>query len=176
MATTLSTQVTNLQASPRVLNPVGLAGGRERVCQGNFEVAAADFDADADEIHLCTLPGNARVTSILLGGDTMDSGTDTLVNVGFSRVSAVDPSTTTIIDEDYFSTVLTTFQTASRLTESVDDANTAAAIADWGERLWEIAGDSSDTGTYFNITMTQTATVSGAQLATVKYAVKYVID
>ena len=176
MATTLSTQVTNLQASPRVLNPVGLAGGRERVCQGNFEVVANDFDANGDEIHLCTLPGNARVTSILLGGDTMDSGTDTLVNVGFSRVSSVDPSTTTIIDEDYFSTVLTIFQAASRLTEAVDDANTAAAIADWGERLWEIAGDSTDTGTYFNITMTQTATVSGAQLATVKYAVKYVID
>ena len=176
MATTLSEEITNLQATPRVLNAVGLAGGRERVCQGNFESVAADFDADGDEIHLCTLPGNARVTSIRIGGDTMDSGTDTLVNIGFSRVSAVTPSTTTIIDEDYFASVVTTFQTASILTEFVDEAATTAQIADWGERLWEIAGDSSDTGTYFNITMTQTTAVSGEQAATVKYIVRYVID
>ncbi len=179
MPTTLSEEITNLQASPRVLNPVGLAGGRERICQGTLEVADGDFDADADEIHLCTLPGNARVTSIMIGADAMDTSTTSLVNVGFSRVSAVSPSTTTIVDEDYFATVVTSFRGALRLTEFVDESGITGAAGNaeqWGERLWEIAADASDTGTYFNITMTQTATVTTDAAATIYYVVRYVID
>lgn len=176
MATTVSTEVTNLRASPRVLNAVGLQGGRERICQGNFEVADGDFDADGDEIHLCTLPGNARVTSIMIGGDQMDSSTTSIVNIGFSRVSATDSSTTTIIDEDYFATLVTSFRAALRLTEFVDESLAAALIADRGERLWEIAADATDTGTYFNITMTQTATVTTDIAATIMYIVRYTID
>ena len=176
MATTLSTEVTNLQATPRVLNAVGLQGGRERICQGHFEVAAADFDADGDEIHLCTLPGNARVTSIKIGGDAMTDSSDSSVNVGFSRVSATNPTTTTIVDELYFATSSLAFIAALRLTEFVDEAITAAAIANWGERLWEVAGDASDTGTYFNITMTQTATVASPTAGTLNYLIRYTID
>jgi hypothetical protein len=177
MAETLSAEVTLLEANPRAMVAVGLLGGRERIAQGNFEIAAADFDADGDEVHVTTLPGNARITSLQLGGDEQDTSANSAVNVGLSRVSATDPSTKTIIDEDYFATATEIFRIGQvRLTELVDESATAALAANWGERLWEIAADTTDTGTSFNITMTQTATVDDATAATLYYLIKYVVD
>lgn len=175
MSNTNSSEFTNFLATPRVLNAVGLQGGRVRVCQGNFEVADTDFDADGDEIRLCVVPSNARILSIKIGADDMDTGgSASAVNIGFSQVNAA--GTLTIVDEDYFASVVEDFRIPSRLTEYVDESKTTTLIENWGERLWEIAALSADTADDMVITMTQTASVTTDAAATVYYVVLYVID
>jgi|TARA_Y100000310_G_scaffold343736_1_gene452771 hypothetical protein len=163
MATTKSNLITNLDAVPSVFNDVGLSGGRVRIAMDNFEVTAADFDADGDIITLCRLPVNARVLSIKLWADAM--GTSAAPNCGIY-------SGTTIKDEDFFATAVDTASAvaASELRFEAADANTA------GDKLWENAGDSANPGGHYDIALTQTASVSGGSDFTVAFEVLYTID
>lgn len=170
MANTNSNLIANAVASPVVHPPAGKNYGRVRIAQDAFEVTAADFDADGDTIRLCRIPSNARIISIKIGNDDLDGATDSIFNVGVA-----DPDGT-IRDEDFFATLVTQFQSATRLTELFDEALQAANIDEVGETIWEMLDIASDPGGFFEIVLYQTATAGSAQSGTVAFQIMYAID
>lgn len=164
MATTKSNLITNSDATPVVMNDVGLSGGRMRVAQDNFEVAAADFDADGDIIRLCRLPVNARVLSIKLWSDDM-GGSGTL-DCGIYPTDSDTPK-----DDDFYAT---DFDSSGQATDGAELRFEAANIDTLGDKLWENAGDSSNPGGHYDICLTAEAGFSNA--FTCAFQVVYTID
>jgi len=172
MAETKSNLITNSTAAPAVLNDVGLSGGRIRIAQDNFEVAAADFDADGDIIRLCSLPVNARVISIEIAADDMDGGTDSVVDVGIGTDAGLAAGASAD-KHDFFATDSTLFRAALAMT---DFRYEAANLTTCGDKLWEHVGDSENPGGTYEIIMRQDATVSSPSAATLAFRIMYVID
>lgn len=145
-------------------------GGRVRIAADNFELVAANFDADGDTIHLCNLPVNAVIHSIKVSTDDLDTGATVAFNYG---IYSTDLGT--IKDEDFFATAVTA-QAASTLTEIYDEAAAAGNVAGVGDPLWQNAGDTSDPGGQYAIVATATAANAGAQAGTFAFQILYSID
>lgn len=175
MANTNSDIVANLVASPPVRNDVSIYGGRMRIAQGAFEVAAADFDADDDTITLCILPSASVVHSIKVANDDLDGATASVFNLGIYDWDRSARALGNVVDEDYWATLVTQFQAAATLTELVAEA--AWDIANYGTPLWEgPAALSADPGGEYAIVLTQTAAVASAQAGTVAFEIIYTLD
>lgn len=167
MANTNSNLIANAVASPVVHNPAGKNYGRVRISQDAFEVADGDFDANLDTIKLARIPVNARIISIKVANDDMDSGTDSLVDIGVYNTDG------TIVDQNFFASLLTEFRTATRLTEYYDEAAAVANIDEIGETLWEMLDVASDPGGFYDIVMTQTAAITTDIAATIGFQILY---
>lgn len=178
MATTVATEVSNAYSTPVVLTPVGMLGGRVRVACGTIACAAADIDADGDIVILARLPLNARVISIAIGSDALDSGTDTAPNVGIYEGGTTATATGTVIDEDYFASAVALGQSAAgtQLTEVITEALDTDVIDGFGERLWEAAVDTQGDFPTYDICLTMTAAASGAAAGDICYRIFYTID
>lgn len=144
--------------------------GRVRIAADNFELAAIDFDADGDTVHLCNLPAHAVIHSIKVGTDDLDSGSTVAFNYG---IYSTDLGT--IKDEDFYATAVAA-QAASRLTEVYDESGTAGNRASAGERIWQNAGDTENPGGEYAIVATATAANAGAQAGTFQFQILYSID
>lgn len=167
MASTKSDQITNITATPPAMNRVAVDGGRLRVKTGTFETVAADFDADGDVLRLCRVPANAVIHQIWIANDDLDTGTDSVVNVGLQDKDG------NIKDEDVYATLLTQFQAATAFTNVAFEAR---GINLAGQRVYQDAGDSDESEGEYEICIYQTATVSGAAAGTVSYIVVYSVD
>ena len=170
MTTTNSNLVGNAVASPVVMTPAGKHFGRVRISQDSFEVTGTDFDADGDVIRLSRIPVIARVISIKIGNDDLDSGSDSIFNLGVQRPDG------TIEDEDFFASLVTQLQAVARLTELYDEAAAAANRDEVGETLWEMLDVANDPGGFYDICMYQTAAVSSPNTATVNFQIQFSID
>jgi hypothetical protein len=173
---TNSNLVADPNASPTVPNPAGKQYGRVRIAQDAFEVVAADIDADGDTVRLCTLPANARITSIKLANDDLDGASNVAFNVGIYETPSGAGAPTIIQDEDYFASAVT-MQAAARLTEVFDEAAAAANVADIGKKLYEMAGDTDAVhDATYDIVLTQTAAASSAQAGTIAFQIEFIVD
>ena len=74
MANVNTSLVTNLLASPPVMNNAQELGGSMRVAAGTIALAAGDLSA-GDTVMLVQVPTNAAVLSIKIYNDDLDSGT-----------------------------------------------------------------------------------------------------
>ena len=161
----------------------GNFAGNVRVAMDSRACDAGDLNADGDAIVLAQIPSNARIVSIQLHNDDLDSGTDSSVNVGLyngsEQFTDTDGSATVyaadaVIDEDCFATGITELRSTNHGAEvgfqKAGRKNTPL------RRAWEDAGLTSDPGVPLRIAITQTATVSGAQAGDVVVVVQYVTD
>ena len=162
-----SQMITDAIASPVVLTPVGLSGGRERVIMGTMEVVAAIFDADNDTLRITKIPTGARITSIEFASDDLDGGTDSAVNVGLAEENG------DIIDEDAYASAIEIFRAPVAMTRV---ENEARDINNVGEQVWQDAGKTTDPGGLVEIVLYQTAAVSSPTLGTLSWIIKYTID
>lgn len=168
MASTDSTLISNLATDPVTLNDMGLISAKTRIAQGTVAVADGDFDADGDYIRLARIPANARITSILIYNDDMDTGTDSLFNTGLYKTDG------TVADEDCFGTATTAFQAANTTGVQV---RFDADITNINSRLYTLAGDTDDSEGYYDVVLTQTAAVSNDNGGgDVTFVIEYVID
>lgn len=158
--TTSSNLITNSDATPAVMNDVGVAGGRMRVCADNFESGAL---ATGNTVALCRLPVNARVYSIKMSND--DLGTTVPADLGIYTTAAVAK------DIDAFASAVALGTAAS----DVELRYEAANISTNGDKLWELAGDTSNPGGEYDIAFTA-GTVSGGATGTISFQVYYTID
>ena len=148
-------------------------GGRVRNLSGDFEVTDNDFDAVGDTIVLAVLPSHARPLSIKIGNDDLDGAVASVIDVGI--YNWITPGTLgTAVDDDVFASSRVSFQTATPLTEYLDEG--ATAITFIGARLWEWAVAASDPGGFYAIVIVQNATVASAQTGTVSFVMKYAMD
>tara|TARA_E500000318_G_scaffold12597_1_gene11592 strand:+ start:2140 stop:2694 length:555 start_codon:yes stop_codon:yes gene_type:complete len=161
----------------------GNVGGNVHVSMDSRACAAGDLNADGDAVILCQVPSNARIISILLINDDLDSGTTSAINIGVyngnEQFNDTDGSQTlyaadAIIDEDAFAEVATDLRIFNSGTEV--GFRTAARKNAPLQSVWEDAGLTSDPGVPLRIALTQTATVSGAQAGDVVMVVQYITD
>ena len=162
----------------------GNVGGNLHQSMDVRACAAGDLNADGDAVILCQVPSNARITSIRVYNDDLDSGTSSSVNIGVynggEQFNDTDGSQTlyaadAVIDEDAFAASQTFLQTLTVTGIELAFNKAGRRLAPL-QAVWEDAGLTSDPGVPLRIALTQTATVSGAQAGDVVMVVQYVTD
>lgn len=168
MTTKKSDIVTNYTAVPRVANATQVLGGRVRIIQGTIALATGDLDAN-DIILLSPVPTNASIISIKLAADDLDSNVSPTLawNVG---LHALDGSTAK--DADFYATAITLGQAATAFTEYRFEA---ADINTTGTKVWQNAGDTSDPGGSYYLSMTASTGAATAAAGDLSFIIEYVV-
>ena len=158
MTTKNTDLVANQLASPQVLNNAAELHGVLRTACGTVELAAGD-STDNDVVLLAPLPSKSTINQLYVGSD--DFGGSCTFNVGVHNYDG------TVADEDCFATAVADDAAMADVRHEVATINTV------GQKLWEIAGLSSDPGglLYVSITFAATGGTAGTLSWNVSYAV-----
>ena len=159
MTTKNTDLVANFEATPQVANNAAELHGVLRTAHGTVELAAGD-STDNDIVMLAPIPSNAAVPQLFIGSDTF--GGSCTFNVGIYK------SDGTVKDEDVFATSVADAAGMTDLRFEVADLNTGS------QKLWELAGDSTDPGGYYYIAVTFSAT--GGTAETMNWNISYVVN
>ena len=159
MTTKNTDLVANFEATPPVLNNAAELAGVVRTAHGQVELAAGD-STDNDIVMLAPIPSNAAVPQLFVGSDTF--GGSCTFNVGIYKTDG------TVKDEDVFATSVADEAALTDVRFEAADLNTAS------QKLWELAGDSSDPGGYFYIAITFNAT--GGTAGTLAWNINYIVN
>lgn len=158
MTTLNSDLVANFEAN-YTMSDASLLQGVTRIAQGTIELAAGD-STDNDIVMLAPIPTHASITSLKIGTDTF-GGTCTF-NVGLYTSDGV------VKDEDCFASSVADAGAMTDVRFEAADINTA------GQKVYTIAGDSTDpTGVYY-VAVTFNAT--GGTAGTMSFIIEYVIN
>ena len=164
---TKSNIVTNLDATPRVLNSLNLMGGVVREQVATVEIAAADNDGSI--YRMCRVHSSWRLSEVTIFNDAIQSGAD--FDVGFYSTAedggAVVDANAIADDIDLTSGSLTG-------TQVMFEGSSANGVEDIEKNVWEWAGLSSDTGVWLDIALTGFTVGSGA--GTVSMRVRHVAN
>jgi hypothetical protein len=158
MTTRNTDLVANTLASPQVLNDAAELHGVLRVAAGTAELLAGD-STDNDVVLLAPISSKASISTLLVGSDTL--GGSCTFNVGVHNYDG------TVADEDCFATAVADAAAMTDVRYEVATINTT------GQKLWEIAGLSSDPGgmLYVSITFNATGGTAGTLSWNISYAV-----
>tara|TARA_Y100000114_G_scaffold43380_2_gene38868 strand:- start:2474 stop:3028 length:555 start_codon:yes stop_codon:yes gene_type:complete len=184
MATAKSVEVTNLDTTPRTITEAGNVQGKMRVFADTIAAGTGDIDND-DVIMMAEIPSNAKVNSIKIFNDDLDSGgspsltTNVGLYVGQTKFTDTDGSATSyaagaVIDEDCYASAITTLQAANTAgVELAFEARNVNAIANFA---WEDGGLTSDPGVPLRIALTISADAATAAAGDITMVVTYVVD
>ncbi len=180
MATAKGVEITNLDATPRTTLEAASGGGKLRVFMDTIAAGTGDLDND-DIIVLAQVPSNAKLTSIRIYNDDLNSGSGTF-NVGLYNgpqaytISGTTTDAEAVIDEDCYATDSDAFQAATTVTTGTEEFLTEArninAIANF---VWEDGGLSEDPKVPLRIAITMSATGT-AVAGDITMVVQYVVD
>ena len=159
MGTKNSTLVANFEALPQVANSASLLHGVVRVAQGTIALAAGDSD-DNDIVMLAPIPSNAVVSQLFIGSDTL--GGSCTFNVGIYTSAGV------VKDEDVFATAVADAGAMADVRFEAANINTA------GQKMHELAGDSTDPGGYYYVAATMQA--AGGTAGDMSFNILYVVN
>jgi len=159
MTTKNTDLVANFEATPQVANSAAELAGVLRTAHGSVELAAGDR-TDNDIVMLAPIPSNAAVPTLFVGSDTF--GGSCTFNVGIYKTDG------TVKDEDVFATSVADAAAMADVRFEAADLNTGS------QKMWELAGDSTDPGGYFYIAITFNAT--GGTAGTLNWNITYVVD
>ena len=159
MGTKNTSLVTNFEATPPTLNDSSLLHGRVRIAQGTVALAAGDTN-DNDIVMLAPIPSNASVPHIFIGSDTF--GGSATFNVGIYTTAGV------VKDEDVFATAVADAGAMADVRHEVADINTC------GQKMYELAGDSTDPGGFYYIAATLHA--EGGTGGDMSFIIHYIVD
>ena len=184
MATAKSIEITNLDTTPRTITEAGSVHGKMRVFADTIAAGTGDIDND-DVIMMAEIPSNAKVMSIKLYNDDLDSnGSPTLaanvgLYVGTTKFTDTDGSSTAyaasaVIDEDCYASAITTLQAANTAgAEVAFEARNVNAIANYA---WEDGGLTSDPKVPLRIALTMSNVAATAAAGDISMVVTYVVD
>ena len=161
MTTKNTDLVANFEATPQVANSAAELAGVLRTAHGSVELAAGD-STDNDIVMLAPIPSNAAVPTLFVGADAL--GGSCTFNAGIYKTDG------TVKDEDAFATSVA----SSSATAMADLRFEAADLNTGSQKLWELAGDSTDPGGYFYIAITFNAT--GGTAGTLNWNINYVVN
>ena len=159
MTTKNTDLIANFEASPQVANNAAELAGVLRTAHGTVELAAGD-STDNDIVMLAPIPSNAAVPQLFVGSDTF--GGSCTYNVGIYKTDG------TVKDEDVFATAVADDAALTDVRFEVADLNTGS------QKLWELAGDSTDPGGYFYVAVTFSAT--GGTAGSLNWNINYIVD
>lgn len=164
------------QIALRVTNPITLANhrisGKTHDIVRHAAVATTSIDEIADVVLIAEVPSNAKIRSLSVKNDDLDShSTPTLaVDIGlFYAGDSVGQSLTLRkslgdeLDVDFFASAVTTLQAAVVTWTELTHESGVYGIEDYDLELWEAAGLTSDPGGHFIIgTKVTTAAATAA--------------
>ena len=159
MGTKNTDLVANFEASPQVANNSAELHGVLRTANGTVELAAGDSDND-DIVMLAPIPSNASVTNLFIGSDSL--GGSCAFNVGIYTTDG------TVKDEDVFATAVLDGAAMADVRFEAADIDTA------GQKMYELAGDSTDPGGFYYIAATMSA--AGGTAGTMSWNISYVVN
>ena len=181
MATAKSVEITNMDSTPRTLAEVGNVHGKMRVWADTIAAGTGDIDND-DVIMMAEIPSNAKVMSIKIFNDDLDSnGSPSLAtNVGLYNgttkftISGTTTEASAVIDEDCYATATTTLQAANTAgVEVAFEARNVNAIANFA---WEDGGLSEDPKVPLRVALTISNVAATAAAGDITMVVTYVTD
>jgi len=151
--------VANFEAIPQVANNAAELAGVLRTASGTVELLAGD-STDNDIVMLAPIPSNASIPQLFVGSDTF--GGSCTFNVGLYKTDG------TVKDEDVFATSVADAGAMTDVRFEVADLNTGS------QKLWELAGDSTDPGGYFYVALTFNAT--GGTAGSLNWNIHYIVN
>lgn len=175
VVTRTSTIITNRDAKPVVLTDASFSAGGVRETQGNITGGSADSIASVYK--LCTVPSNARVTSLLYQNTAF--GTSAAANFGVYWPTTVPvapagllpsaASAGTAISASLFGAAVAIASASTSPTEAIVQGT--VSIPNQEKQLWDLAGLSADPGIDLDIcaALTVAATAAGILGMKVKY-------
>ena len=184
MATAYSTELTSFEATPQVMADSGSAGGKVRVWSDTIAAGTGDIDDD-DIIMMAEIPSNAKIKSIMLYNDDLDSNgsptlkTDVGVYNGNVKFNDTDGSATAyaaegVIDRDCYGTLMTTLQAPN--TAGVEVRYETLGVETVGNYIWEDAGLTSDPGKNLRIALTIETVAATAAAGDITMVVEYIVN
>ena len=177
METTKSVEITNLDATPRTTLEAASAGGKLRVWMDTYAASTGDLDDD-DIVVMAQVPSNAKIVSLMIYNDDLNSGSGTH-NVGLYNgpqaytISGTQTDAAAVIDEDCYVTDSTAFRAA--VTEPVELLAETRDINAIAQFVWEDGGLAEDPKVPLRIAVTMSATGT-AVAGDITMVVQYVVD
>ena len=151
--------VANFEAIPQVANNAAELAGVLRTASGTVELLAGD-STDNDIVMLAPIPSNASIPQLFVGSDSL--GGSCTFNVGLYKTDG------TVKDEDVFATLVADDAVLADVRFEEANLNTGS------QKLWQLAGDSTDPGGYFYVAVTFAAT--GGTAGTMNWNIHYVVN
>lgn len=161
-----STLITNRDATPKVLTDSYVSGGG--LCESEGYVTTNAADNVGSTYRLCSIPSNARVSSIILSNGAMGGATAANIGVYYPTFiplgSGLTPANASAaISASFFASALSLVAAANQ-TEVVNQSGTNT-IALQELPIWQAIGLTSDPGIMLDIVAALSAvTTSGALL------------
>lgn len=154
VVTTKSSQITNRDASPKVLS-------NSRIVKANVQhargvVTAVNGDSATSKYVFCSIPSNAVPVSLRYSAP--DIGTTTAMDVGLYRTTQDGGA---VVDVDFFATAVALNAGPYSKVEIVNEAGTIATPANSEQPIWQLLGLSADPCVTYDIVGTLTGAADG---------------
>jgi len=162
VVSTKSTQITNRDATPKVISNSFLT--KASLSQASGVVAAVSGDSIASKYFFTSVPSSAKMSSLMLSHP--DIGTTGAMDVGLYQTTEAGGA---VVDADFFKAAHSL--SGGALTKSEVLFGNVITVANAEKRLWEHLSLTSDPGVMYDIVGTLTAAqdASGAILAEAVY-------
>lgn len=159
-----STPITNMDASPAVLNNGNVAGAGLREVVGTKQASASA--SIASTYRLVRIPSNARVSQLLLSSDAFDT-------TGAADVGLYDINGGAVVDADFFASAVV-LTTALRNSDITFESG-VFGVEDAEKMVWEGLGLSADPQKSYDVALTLTAANGAGATPDVTLAVRYAV-
>lgn len=159
VVTVKSTQITNRDATPRVINNPAATAGELQQSSGTCE--AANGDSIASKYIMHQIPSNAIGEVVKLYCDAITSGA---ADIGIYRTSADGGA---VVDVDFYASaqsIAAAIATGTEVQHEADptDAGVGFGLADLEKPLWQRLQFTSDPCCEFDVVLTLTAATTAA--------------
>lgn len=153
VVTVKSTQITNRDATPRVLGNARSTGARVQRALG--AVAIANGDSIGSKYLFCSVPSNALPSSLKVtnnAGGTVGTG-----DIGLYRTTEDGGA---VVDADFFASALSVVSALTKSEQMYESGVITVANAE--KPIWELLGLSADPKVVYDVVMTLTAATDAA--------------
>lgn len=167
VANTKSTIVTNLDATPMVLNNLNIAGAVLREQVATVEVLAADDNGSV--YRMCRVHSSWRISELTLFGDAIASASS--FDLGLYQTAANGGA---VVDANAYADAASIASASLTGTQLLFEGGSAVGVEKIEQAVWQNAGLTADPGRFYDLALT--ANVVGTATGTVSVRVRYVAN
>lgn len=163
VVTVKSTQITNRDATPRVINNPRVTSGVKQMALDTAVITSGD--SVGSTYRIAQVPSRAIVTAIRVSSP--DIGTTTAADIGLYQTTLNGGA---VVDADFFSSAVSLSGGAINKSDVTFESG-VYTLANGAKPLWEALGLSADTGIDYDVTLTLTgaADATGTALVEIEY-------
>jgi hypothetical protein len=159
--------VTNLDATPKVLNSLNIMGAVLREQVATVEIAAGDDNTST--YRLGRVHSSWRISELTMFNDAIQSGSD--FDLGLYATAEDGGSA---VDANAYSDAVTLVSGSLVGVQNLFEAGSPKGVEDIEQAVWQDAGLTADPGVWYDVVLTSTTVGSGA--GTVSLRMRYVAN